>query len=104
MVPSPFVLEEFFTTALYGSITEVRVRTPEVFAERAASRRRPTNWVQSTGNVVILAGHPARYVTKSAHNDLAMGNRYSYLGRLIRVLSSPWCDGILGYSLSWRTS
>lgn len=93
----PFDLEAFFPRALFDRITDIRVQAPETVAERAAARRRPKAWVRDSGNVVILAAdHPARGVNAAAGSPLAMGNRHSYLGRLIRVLASPWCDGILG--------
>lgn len=94
---SPFDLREYFPRSLFEQITDIRVNDPDVVAKRAQSRKRPSHWVKPDGNVVILAAdHPARSVTSAAGSDLVMGDRYSYLGRLVRVLASPWCDGILG--------
>ena len=93
----PFDIQEFFPLSLFEKITDIRVNDPDVVTSRAESRKRPSRWVKPDGNVVILAAdHPARSVTSAAGSDLIMGDRYGYLGRLVRVLSSPWCDGILG--------
>ncbi|MBS13155.1 MAG: hypothetical protein CME19_16295 [Gemmatimonadetes bacterium] len=46
--------------------------------------------------MILAADHPARAVNTAAGDPLAMGSRYGYLGRLVRVLSTPNCDGILG--------
>jgi hypothetical protein len=37
-----------------------------------------------------------RHVTRTAGHDFVMVDCYGYVGRLVRVLASPWCDGILG--------
>lgn len=94
---NPFRLESFFPRSLYDRITEIRIAAPEVVKTRAAARKRPDGWVRPNGRIVILAAdHPARAVTTAAGNPLIMGDRYSYLGRLVRVLCGADCDGILG--------
>ena len=93
----PFDLPGFFPAEVLQRITDIRVNEPGIVTHRAERRQRPDSWVKSSGNTVILAAdHPARSVTKAAGDDYVMGNRHSYLGRLVRVLASPWCDGILG--------
>jgi DhnA family fructose-bisphosphate aldolase class Ia len=93
----PFDLPGFFPAEVLQRITDIRVNAPEIVGHRAERRQRPNSWVKDSGNIVILAAdHPARSVTKAAGDDFVMGNRHSYLGRLVRVLASPWCDGILG--------
>jgi hypothetical protein len=94
---SPFQIEDYFPTTLFERITYARIHTPEVVAERASNRTRPVSWVKPGERVVILAADPpARFVTRAAGDELVMGDRYSYLGRLVRILVSQWCDGILG--------
>ena len=97
MGSNPFRLEDFFPRSMYERITTTRVSSPEVLSERASTRVRPAGWVKPNGRIVILAAdHPARGVTAAAGDPLAMGSRYRYLGRLVRVLCTSECDGILG--------
>ena len=97
MNSKPFDIETFFPRKVFNYLTEVRIQQPERVANRARNRKRPESWVKSSGNIVILAAdHPARAITSAAGDPHIMGNRHSYLGRLVRVLSSPACDGILG--------
>ncbi len=97
MDSNPFRIEEFFPTALYDRITDIRINDPGAAGRHARNRKRPDRWVRPDGHVVILAAdHPARAVTSAAGDSMRMGNRHSYLGRLIRVLTTPNCDGILG--------
>jgi DhnA family fructose-bisphosphate aldolase class Ia len=97
MESNPFLLEDFFPRRLYERITDIRISNPDVMRKRAQDRLRPDGWVKANGRIVILAAdHPARAVTSAAGDPLAMGSRYGYLGRLVRVLSTPHCDGILG--------
>ena len=97
MASNPFRIESFFPRSLYDQITGIRVDGSDIVGERAKARRRPSRWVKDNGRIVILAAdHPARSVTSAAGSDLIMGDRYSYLGRIVRVLSCPECDGILG--------
>ena len=94
---SIFNLEAFFPRSLYRRISDIRISDPGMLRARAESRVRPTSWVKKDGRIVILAAdHPARAVNSAAGNPLIMGNRHSYLGRLIRVLCTSKCDGILG--------
>ena len=97
MDPEPFPVETFFPRSLFDRICKVRISQPEIVEARAKQRIRPSSLTQDSGNVVILAAdHPARGVTSAARDPFAMGDRQSYLGRIVRVLSSPFCDGILG--------
>ena len=45
--------------------------------------------------VIIAADHPARRVTEVGSDDLAMGDRQQYLGRIVRVLILDEVDGIM---------
>ncbi|MCJ7650266.1 MAG: hypothetical protein MUP85_16780, partial [Candidatus Lokiarchaeota archaeon] len=45
--------------------------------------------------VIIAADHPARRVTDVGEDDLAMGDRQQYLGRIVRVLILDEVDGIM---------
>jgi len=47
------------------------------------------------GLVIIAADHPARRVTNVGSDDLAMGDRQQYLGRIVRVLMLDEIDGVM---------
>lgn len=92
-----FDVERFFPESLFRAITNVRVKHPETILEEAVSRRRRPRLTGEDGKLMILAAdHPARRLTASAGDPLIMGNRRSYLGRILRVLLNPACDGVLG--------
>ncbi len=93
---SEFTHEMFFPESIFKMITEVRVSDPRVI-DKSASRRKKRNQLTIDGRLAILAGdHPARRVTKSGNDPTIMGNRHGYLGRILRVITSPEFDGVMG--------
>ena len=88
---------EFLPRKLFEAITDFRVDRPEAILEEA-TRRRKRPRLTLDGKLVILAtDHPGRRVTGLGAGDpLGMGDRYSYLSRALRVLTTPGCDGIMG--------
>jgi len=90
-----FRTERFFPTQLFHELTDLRVTRPQIIREQAARRRRrPT--LTTDGKLTILAcDHPARMVTNVGDDPLFMGNRFEYLGRIARVITSPDFDGIM---------
>jgi len=91
-----FDIQSFFPERIFRKITEVRVDTPEMI-EDSATRRKRRQKLTSDGKLAILAcDHPARGITKSGSDPLLMGNRQEYLGRALRVISSPEFDGVMG--------
>ena len=91
-----FDIQSFFPERIFRKITEVRVDTPEMI-EDSATRRKRRQKLTSDGKLAILAcDHPARGITKSGSDPLLMGNRQEYLGRSLRVISSPEFDGVMG--------
>lgn len=91
-----FDLPSFFPMSIFDQITDIRVDNPEVIDEEAVVRlRRPT--LTEDGKLVILAAdHPARMVTNFGDDPIAMGDRQQYLGRVLRVITSPGVDGVMG--------
>ena len=91
-----FDLQAFFPERIFRMITDVRVNDPGMI-ERSALRRKRRQKLTSDGKLAILAcDHPARGLTKSGNDPLLMGNRQEYLGRALRVISSPEFDGVMG--------
>jgi len=92
-----FNVEEFFPDNIFSAITDIRVNAPEVIENEAQARKRRENLTGVDGKLTILAAdHPARHITKSGDDPLIMGNRQSYLGRILRVVTNPEFDGVMG--------
>jgi DhnA family fructose-bisphosphate aldolase class Ia len=70
------------------------VERSDVIKEVAKKRiRRPYPWKSNI--LIIAADHPARYVTSVGDDDIAMGDRQNYLGRIVRSLYHDEVDGIM---------
>ncbi len=92
-----FDVEEFFPRYIFDMITDVRVNARDIVREEARARKRREHIAGKDGRLTILAAdHPARRITKSGDDPLIMGDRLSYLGRLLRVITNPEFDGIMG--------
>ena len=92
-----FRVEEFFPQYIFDIITDVRVNSRDVVKREAHVRKRREHIAGKDGRLTILAAdHPARRITKSGDDPLIMGDRLSYLGRLLRVITSPEFDGVMG--------
>jgi hypothetical protein len=91
-----FQIERFFPRRLFDRLTELRLTSPDAALEAALARvRRPL--LCPGGRLCLLAAdHPGRMITAAAGDPLIMGDRYGYLGRILRVLSLPEWDGVLG--------
>ncbi len=86
----------FFPEALWLLLTEARVRQSQRIDEAARNRRRPQAITPPDGKLLILAAdHPARRVTAALDDPTALGDRMEYLGRVLRVLTSPLVDGVM---------
>ena len=84
----------FFPMALYERITDVRVNNSGQL-DRAAERRSKPEGLTYDGKLTLLAAdHPARRVTAAGQDPIAMGDRFEYLGRILRVLVSEF-DGVV---------
>lgn len=90
-----FNLEEFFPVSIFEAITDVRATRPWVIEEEAAARRLRTKFAPDGKLVIVAADHPGRHVTVLGNEPLGMGNRYEYLGRMLRSIVHPECDGLM---------
>ena len=92
-----FNVENFFPYNIFSKITDIRVNAPEVIENEAQARKRREKLAGDDGKLTILAAdHPARHITKSGDDPLIMGNRQSYLGRILRVVTNQEFDGVMG--------
>ncbi len=91
-----FRLEDFFPKDIFEEITELRVNDNKTIEKEAKLRIRRKR-ITTDGKLTVLAcDHPARNVVKSGDDSVRMGDRYQYLGRILRVITSPEFDGVMG--------
>lgn len=90
-----FDLEKFFPRRIFERITDVRVNMPEIIAQQASARRRRTRLTLDGRLTILAADHPGRGVTNIGSDPFIMGNRYQYLGRILRVLTGTSFDGFM---------
>ena len=90
-----FDLEYFFPMSLYKKITEIRVTSPEVIEQQAKARKRRKSLTRDGKLTILAADHPGRGVTALGDDPYRMGNRYEYLGRILRVLTATDFDGFM---------
>lgn len=90
----PFQTASFFPLALYQRISEARVSNSGLL-DKAAERRSKPEGLTYDGKLTLLAAdHPARRVTAAGQDPIALGDRFEYLGRILRVLASEF-DGVM---------
>jgi DhnA family fructose-bisphosphate aldolase class Ia len=92
---SQFRPDVYFPRPFFDRITEIRVRQPEVVMEESAARRGPQSLTRDGRLVLLAADHPARMALRAGTDPMAMGNRWTLLGRVLRVLTAPECDGVM---------
>ncbi len=80
---------------LLDELTELRIQQPHVIAAEAKARRRRKQIAPQGKLVLVAIDHPARGVTEIRGDKLAMGDRWQFLGRALRVLADPRLDGVL---------
>jgi len=91
-----FNYEEFFPRGIFDQINEVRVARPDLILEAAEERKRRETLTLDGKITVLAADHPARMVNSYGDEPVRMANRQEYLGRVLRVISSPGVDGVMG--------
>ncbi len=90
----PFQTSSFFPLSLYQRLTEVRVSNVALLDKAAERRSKPEHLTYDGKLTLLAADHPARRVTAAGGDPIAMGDRYEYLGRILRVLSTEF-DGVM---------
>src|SRR5674476_1067984 len=78
-----------------AALSEQRSRTPELVAQRWASRSRRPLLPEDGKLLIIAADHPARGALDVRGDATAMASRSDLLHRLVVSLSRPGVDGVL---------
>lgn len=88
------------TAADVQAITATRATDPGRISRCWAERQQPATGLieQNPGGrlMLIAADHPARGALRAGEDALAMGDRSELLDRMVRALSRPGVDGVLG--------
>lgn len=90
-----FDVEEFFPKKLFYQITEARVEETDAIIEHAKKRKRRHKLTKDGKLILIAADHPGRRVTSLREDPIGMGDRFEYLGRVLRVITDPEFDGVM---------
>ncbi len=91
-----FKLENFFPKKLFYQITEARIEEKDAVIEHAGKRKRRSKLTRDGKLIILAADHPGRRVTALRGDPIGMGDRYEYLGRVLRVITDSEFDGVMG--------
>jgi len=87
----------FFPERLFHALTDLRVKGAADIIQREADCRQRRPSLTLDGKLTILAAdHPGRMVTNVGDDPIALANRFEYLGRVLRVITDPSFDGLMG--------
>lgn len=81
---------------LLAGVTDLRVAAADEVREHARRRVRRQALAPQGKLVILAADHPGRMVTAALGQPLAMGDRHSYLARVLRVVAGGGADGLMG--------
>jgi DhnA family fructose-bisphosphate aldolase class Ia len=96
LLPSRRDLTGIIPQAVYATITDSRVKEPEL-PSRLAKKRVRREMLTKDGKLTLLAvDHTARMVTSIGDDPLRMADRRDLLGRTLRVMACSSFDGLLG--------
>ena len=85
----------FFPEWAFFKLTDFRVKNPDLIHEELKKRKRKKELTKDGFLVLLAADHPARGVIASPDSPIGMADRLEYLGRVLRVATSPYVDGIM---------
>ena len=87
----------FLPEKLFSALTDLRVKgIADILDGEAEARQRRPSLTRDGKLTILAADHPGRMVTSVGGDPIAMGNRYEYLGRVLRVITDPTFDGLMG--------
>ncbi len=90
-----FKVEDFFPRNLFHEITDARIENREEIIKHAENRKRRSKLTRDGKLIVLAADHPGRRVTSLRDDPIGMGDRFEYLGRVLRVITDPEFDGVM---------
>jgi DhnA family fructose-bisphosphate aldolase class Ia/sugar phosphate isomerase/epimerase len=90
-----FVTRDYFPEWAFYKLTDMRVKNPEIIEETLKARKRRKSLTDDGYLVILAADHPARRVTGVGENPTLIGDRLEYLGRIVRVLTYGYVDGVM---------
>ena len=96
LASKPFDPMAYLPLDLFAAVTNVRVERPIIVQEEAERRKRRAVPAPQGTLVILAADHPARNVLSLKDDPLGMADRHAYLARILRVLSAPGIDGVMG--------
>lgn len=91
-----FKTEAFFPKRLFDEITGVRINEPDIILKEAQSRKRRKKLTLDGKLVILATDHPGRRVTTLRDTPLGLADRFEYLGRVLRIITNPEFDGVMG--------
>ncbi len=94
--PRVFEPDAFLPPELFAAVTDVRIERPVIVQEEAERRKRRSIPAPDGSLVILAADHPGRNVLKVKEDPLGMADRRGYLARILRVLTCPGIDGVMG--------
>ncbi|WP_371805080.1 Cgl0159 family (beta/alpha)8-fold protein [Candidatus Lokiarchaeum ossiferum] len=89
-----FKTRQFLPERLFYRLTEYKIKHSTQILENAKKRKK-RSYPWDSNIIIVAADHPARFVTTVGDNEVAMGDRQQYLGRIVRSLIDPKVDGIM---------
>lgn len=90
-----FKLEDFFPKKLFYEITDARIDRRDEVIEHAKRRKRRDKLTRDGKLIILAADHPGRRVTALRNDPIGMGDRFEYLGRVLRVITDKDFDGVM---------
>lgn len=90
-----FKTRRFLPEKIFYMITELKKDGVNEILEQEYKNRVKRALPWDSNLVIIAADHPARRVTDVGENELAMGDRQQYLGRIMRVMMLNEIDGLM---------
>ena len=90
-----FKVEDFLPRNLFYQITDCRVEKREEIFEHAKKRKTRQKLTKDGKLLILAADHPGRRVTALRDDPIGMGDRYEYLGRVLRVITDDMIDGVM---------
>lgn len=90
-----FKVEDFFPKKLFYEITDVRVDSRDEIIKQARKRKRRSKLTRDGKLIILAADHPGRRVTALRNDPIGMGDRFEYLGRVLRVITDKEFDGVM---------